>query len=548
MIFMKNFTFQAHVTTEKLTDTTKFINLCKQQNVKPVIIMLEQGDFCEQPMYTYNFNAKNLDVALKKSKVIEDIFEQNGFKIIRVKLEINAEDLSKFYNIKLNPHRAGFYSEKFLGVDKNSYFECHIKVKYESDEILNSLALQYGFYVSRNQIEPNIKYISLRISAEKFLGINFCFNIRNYLDELSPDFFHSRVLNRNLLHNFEKYNIEIVKEKYEWCVHDSKFDMDKNWGINMQDLLLEVKEDLIIYIVNNLPFVAKGSFLTKQYHENPIKRLGNGGDIDLICCKDIKLNKPEIIDYDSCHDYLREIEKLLQPEITAILYKAEELLQKKLHLLEPSNFIKILNEPDGYSRIFKDELNFYLVNYALDGDFTTVGLCIDDFGYEIEIDIAVDMPISFEPERILYKKLDGSEEYFEKTTPLLYQMAWKMHQMICRPRIKDMDDIMRFIPSVDLNNEENFKLFFDEIINECKLSSEENYKKLLKNMVDLFSVDTHTYCKKMDLVFENTNYYYEIYDVKDKECLYKEICKQFYDIIHNYIDCERVVSYIEKHL
>lgn len=544
---MKNFTFQAHVTTEKLTDTTKFINLCNQQNVKPVIIMLEQGDFCEQPMYTYNFNAKNLDVALKKSKIIEDIFEQNGFKIIRVKLEINAEDLSKFYNIDLNYRRAGFYSEKFPEVDENSYFECHIKVKYESDEVLNSLALKYGFYVSKNQIEPNVKYISVRMSAEKFLGVHFDLNIRNYLDRLSADFFHSRVLNHHLLHNFKKYNIEIIKEKYEWCVYDSKFDMDKNWGINMQDRLLEVKEDLIIYIVNNLPFVAKGSFLTKQYHQNPLKRLGNGGDIDLIYYKDIKLDKPEITDYDSYHEYIRQIEKLLQPEITAILYKAEELLQEKLHLFEPSEFIKILNEPDGYSRIFKDELNFYLVNYALDGDFTTVGLCIGDYGYEIDIDIAVDMPISFEPERILYKKLDENEVYLEKTTPLLYQMAWKTHQMICRPRIKDMDDILKFILYVDLDNEENFKLFFDEIINECKLSSDENQEKLCNNLMDLFSIDTYLYCEKIGLVFENIKYYYETYNITGEKYLQKEICKQFYEALHTYIDCEKVVSYIKEH-
>ena len=29
---------------------------------------------------------------------------------------------------------------------------------------------------------------------------------------------------------------------------------------------LEIKEELMIYIANHLPFIVKGSFLTKQYH------------------------------------------------------------------------------------------------------------------------------------------------------------------------------------------------------------------------------------------------------------------------------------------
>ena len=45
---------------------------------------------------------------------------------------------------------------------------------------------------------------------------------------------------------------------------------------------LEIKEELMIYIANNLPFIVKGSFLTSQYHTDPQARLLNGGDIDLI--------------------------------------------------------------------------------------------------------------------------------------------------------------------------------------------------------------------------------------------------------------------------
>ena len=89
-----------------------------------------------------------------------------------------------------------------------------------------------------------------------------------------------------------------------------------------------------------------------------------------------------------------------------------------------------------YSKMVEKSI-FFLVNYATDGDFTTVGLEIttDNIDY-IEIDIAIDMPVHFQPETILYKTITGKEVTLKNTTPLIYQTAWKIHQILARPRLK----------------------------------------------------------------------------------------------------------------
>ena len=43
--------------------------------------------------------------------------------------------------------------------------------------------------------------------------------------------------------------------------------------MNNKIIDLGIKEELMIYIANNLPFVVKGSFLTSQYHTDPQARL-----------------------------------------------------------------------------------------------------------------------------------------------------------------------------------------------------------------------------------------------------------------------------------
>lgn len=320
--------------------------------------------------------------------------------------------------------------------------------------------------------------------------------------------------------------------------------------MNNKIIDLEIKEELMIYIANNLPFIAKGSFLTSQYHTNPQARLLNGGDIDLIYdSTNGVIQTPNIFDYDSYHQFLREIEKLLKNELIDIFYKLEEIMTKKLNLTERPRFILEFEEL-GYDRIFKDggEIYLFLVNYATDGDFTTVGLEI----YDIEIDIAIDMPVHFQPETILYKTITGKEVTLKNTTPLIYQTAWKIHQILVRPRLKDLDDVIRFLPYIDFKDKNNFQIFFDEIISECKLTDSKTCKKLINTLKKLFfkhNAIQSLIVRKIVNDGYKMQYYSDLYGIYcNKEKLNNEVCTSFLKTLQSKIDCDAALEYIEKHL
>ncbi len=328
---------------------------------------------------------------------------------------------------------------------------------------------------------------------------------------------------------------------------------------------LEIKEELMIYIANHLPFIVKGSFLTRQYHKDPLARLKSGGDIDLIYTGSVcTIPKPDTYDYDTYHTYIREVEKLLKPELIDILYKLEEIMTRKLELTERPEFILDL-ETLGYDRLFKDsvEVYFSLVNYAADGDFVTVGFGTGIGKYDVEIDIAIDMPVHFQPETILYRTLAGKEVMLKNTTPLIYQTAWKIHQIIVRPRMKDLDDVIRFLPHIDFEDRHIFELFFDEIISECELTNDKIYKTLIDTLKKLFTKEEAMQIFQIGTIVDNWGrvpYYSDLYGgipcqigvmvnlvpEYHAEELEQEVCSCFLKALHSRIDCDEAVKYIEK--
>ena len=333
--------------------------------------------------------------------------------------------------------------------------------------------------------------------------------------------------------------------------------------MSIKPIDLEIREELMIYIANNLPFIAKGSFLTSQYHKNPQARLLNGGDIDLIYDNtNGAIKTPKICDYDSYHGFLRQIEKLLKNELIDIFYKLEEIMTKKLNLTKRPSFI-LEFEKLGYDRIFKDggEIYLFLVNYATDGDFTTVGLEIttDNIDY-IEIDIAIDMPVHFQPETILYKTITGKEVTLKNTTPLIYQTAWKIHQILARPRLKDLDDVIRFLPHIDFKDKHNFEIFFNEIISECKLTDSKTCKQLIETFKKLFVKDNLTQKMIVGKIVNDwymTRYYkyytdlygmdYKIDRLEDTQKLKNKVCSDFLNALQSKIDCDAALEYIQRH-
>ena len=328
---------------------------------------------------------------------------------------------------------------------------------------------------------------------------------------------------------------------------------------------LEIKEELMIHIANNLPFVAKGSFLTSQYHKDPQARLLNGGDIDLIYHGgNGTIPKLCTFDYDGCTQFLQEVETLLKHDLMDIFYKLGEIMTRRLELTEKPGFIYELDE-FGYDKLFERSWCIYpfLVNYAADGDFATIGLEISDPYLFTEIDIAIDMPVHFQPETILYRTLAGKEVMLKNTTPLIYQTAWKIHQIIVRPRMKDLDDVIRFLPHIDFEDRHIFELFFDEIISECELTNDKIYKTLIDTLKKLFTKEEAMQIFQIGTIVDNWGrvpYYSDLYGgipcqigvmvnlvpEYHAEELEQEVCSCFLKALHSRIDCDEAVKYIEK--
>lgn len=317
-------------------------------------------------------------------------------------------------------------------------------------------------------------------------------------------------------------------------------------SMDFEKIALEVREELMIYIANNLPFVIKGSFLTSQYHSDPCKRLLTGGDIDLIYAnKNSRIRTPKKFDYYSYHQFIRKIEQLLKNELMDIFYKLEEIMTRKLNLSERPEFILELEEL-GYEQVFKDSDTIYLflVNYAADGDFTTVGLEIYDRKISIEIDIAIDMPLHFQPETILYRTITGKEVWLKNTTPLLYQTAWKIHQILVRPRFKDLNDVIHFLPHIDWKDKKCFENFLYEIISECKLADKKTCRELLSNFRKLLSQNQSLQSFIINNISPNS-YYYDLYHMYDDKKLRYKICSDFYLAIQKNIPCEAALAYLD---
>lgn len=193
------FNFQFHVTIEDFSAEKRnfFIELCRKNEVKPLIISLPRGKYLKQPMFTKLLSNNQLENAIKEINKTADIFKSNNFQPIRIKGEVNAEDYEHFNKIQ---------TSKF-----KPYYEWHCKVEAQNIPLINELCMKYNGHLSKNSLEENEnkKYITIREykNKEKF------YNSTSKMYDI-------------LLEN----NINIVKQKYEYCVYDNRLELDEGWA------------------------------------------------------------------------------------------------------------------------------------------------------------------------------------------------------------------------------------------------------------------------------------------------------------------------------
>ncbi|MDN8588353.1 hypothetical protein B2I21_24970 [Chryseobacterium mucoviscidosis] len=190
--------FEYHVTMSDLKQNEKetFINICNKENVKPVLIVLDQGEYINQPMITGIVYSADYE---EVKNVIEEVvakFRDNELTVVRTKVEIPAKEET--------------YFDQPMLAQSTPYFEWHGKVYVDDVVRLKQLCADSGGHISRNSLNANgkIRFVTVREynSSEKF---------------------YSRV---EKIHNILQQNkIELLKQQYELCIYDSREELDRGW-------------------------------------------------------------------------------------------------------------------------------------------------------------------------------------------------------------------------------------------------------------------------------------------------------------------------------
>lgn len=188
----------------------------------------------------------------------------------------------------------------------------------------------------------------------------------------------------------------------------------------------------------NLPFMLKGSYVTRQYFQNPTDRIP--ADLDWV--------------------YMETLED-------------EPTARQKFN--EWARLVTELDLEDNVAfRSFKENEFWRSIDYAMADDFPTVNtdlLCFVN-GKKIDfcLDISFNLDIEQPPVPLMYKPLSGEPFLIPNTVPISLQVSWKIHQTLIRPRFKDLFDLMHLVqhPAFDKTNLDNA---LQALINECSVDN-----------------------------------------------------------------------------
>ncbi len=185
----------------------------------------------------------------------------------------------------------------------------------------------------------------------------------------------------------------------------------------------------------NLPFMLKGSYVTRQYFPNPHDRLPN--DLDWVYL-------PFLTDIDDArskfNDWVIQVTDAYQTDGTRFLS-------------------------------FKQNAFWRMIDYAMADDFPTVNTdltCwVDNEKFDwFSLDISFNLDIEVGSVPLLYQPVRGEPFTIPQTVPLSLQVAWKIHQTLVRPRFKDIFDLIHLLqhPAFDAKALAQAQL---TLVNEC---------------------------------------------------------------------------------
>jgi hypothetical protein len=184
-----------------------------------------------------------------------------------------------------------------------------------------------------------------------------------------------------------------------------------------------------------LPFMLKGSYVTRQYFPEHVKRL------------------PADLDWVYMHRIANQDD-------------AEKIFSD--WMIEVTEY-KMFDGADFGT--FRQNPFWRMIDYAMDDDFPTVNTnlyCSIDGG-ELNshfLDISFNLEIEAEPVPLLYKPLRGEPFTVPYSVPLCLQAAWKLHQTLVRPRFKDIFDLTWLLQHSGFNSS-TLQQALQALANEC---------------------------------------------------------------------------------
>lgn len=185
----------------------------------------------------------------------------------------------------------------------------------------------------------------------------------------------------------------------------------------------------------DMPFMLKGSYVTRQYMKNPEDRFAN--DLDWV--------------------YLGEVDDV---EDATRTFNAWAKAVTEIDLNDGVKF-----------RSFSENTFWRMIDYAMADDFPTINtdlLCYVQ-GQEFKIysmDLSFNLDVVPGPVPLFYQPMKGEPFTIPYTCPLALQIAWKLHQTIVHTRTKDIFDLICLLshPSFDAKTREETA---QALVNEC---------------------------------------------------------------------------------
>ncbi|MBI4852432.1 MAG: hypothetical protein HY819_11615 [Acidobacteria bacterium] len=199
-------TFESHITIQLNNQTalSLFRSVCEELKVKCSLIELPNGINRFQPM-TSLYHQGSFESVLKEVNGLAQSLTQEGFKVIRVKIEALINNL----NVPITDEQA----KKF----PNNYFEFHLLVTLSSEkdkERLKNLCTQNNAHLSQNAFKKTLYGLNQHFVTMRLYNIGKT----NAKAEFSK-----------LIEMLKKENFSLSNKLQEYIVYDSNISLDQGW-------------------------------------------------------------------------------------------------------------------------------------------------------------------------------------------------------------------------------------------------------------------------------------------------------------------------------